>query len=343
VRYVRLFLVAVLVAAVAAGCGSTKKTVAPGGSVAKVGNETVTTARLDSLLASAKAYYASQKQTFPKQGTSAYKTLRDHAVAYLVQSAVFEQQAHTMGIDVSGKQVDTAIAKVKKQTFGGNEKKFEAGLKAQGLSMSELRAQEQLALTEAALRTKVTKGATVSDADARAYYKSHASSYKTAATRSVRHILVAKKTLAQTLYTKLQNGASFATLARKYSTDTGSKASGGKLTDTKGTFVPQFEAVAFKLKTNEISKPVHSQFGWHIIQALGPIHPPSVKPYSQVASSIKQQLLQKEQSNALTAFTKTTYKSFCAGKIAYGNGYKPSGSADPCASASSTTSTSTTG
>jgi foldase protein PrsA len=294
------------------------------------------------VLASAKAYYAAQKQTFPKVGTAKYKTVQSEGVEFLVQAAVFEQQAKSMGIDISDKQVEAAIANVKKTNFGGSESKFEAGLKKQGLTLDELKSQELLSLTEAALRTKVLAGVKVSDSEAQSYYDKHKSSYKTPESRSVRHILVAKKALADSIYTKLKNGASFASLVTKYSTDTGSKPTGGKLTDTKGSFVPAFEKVAFALKTNEISKPVHSQYGWHIIQALAPIKPAGTEPFSQAKTAIKTQLLQTDQQTALSAFTKKTYKSFCAGQIAYAPGYAPTTATNVCTTATSTTTSATT-
>ncbi len=333
------FSVLVLVA-VLAGCGgsSAKSVSAPSGSVAKVGDQTITVDELNQLLASAKSSYAQQKQTFPKKGTAAYKTLLGQAVGYLVQASVLEQEAKKLGVGVTDKQVTNAIATLKQQNFGGSEQKYQAALKAQGVTEKSLRSQELLQLSETAIQTKVTADAKVTDAQAKAYYAKHPSSYKSPATRSVRHILVAKKALADSLYAKLKAGASFATLAKKYSTDSGSKASGGKLTDTKGTFVAPFEKVAFSLKTNEISKPVHSQFGWHIIQALAPVKPAGVQPYSAVAASIKSTLLQKAQSTALQAWTKKTYASYCDGQIAYGKGY----SSPFCTSSSaSTTSTST--
>jgi peptidyl-prolyl cis-trans isomerase C len=82
-----------------------------------------------------------------------------------------------------------------------------------------------------------------------------------------RHILVPKEDEANELVKQLETGADFAELAKKHSGDAGSKEKGGMLGYFgKGQMVPQFEQAAFALKAGEISKPVKSQFGWHIIK-----------------------------------------------------------------------------
>ena len=323
----------IVLAAVLAGCGSSSSktsgpVTAPPGAVAQVGKQTITPDDLKGMLASAARYYTSQKKTFPKQGTAAYAKVRNQALEYLIQGAIFEQEAQRLGLGITDKKVDSTIATMKSQTFGGSEKKLRAAIAKQGLTYDQFRYQERVQLAETALENKIANGATVTDAEAKAYWAKNRSSYKSPASRSVRHILVAKKSLADTLYRQLQNGASFTALVKKYSTDTGSKATGGKLTDTKGSFVPEFEKVAFALKTDEISKPVHSQYGWHIIQALGPIQPAKLESYSQASIAIKQSLLPQTQQKALQSYTEKTYASYCAGQIAYGAGYHSTFCAD---------------
>jgi parvulin-like peptidyl-prolyl isomerase len=84
-----------------------------------------------------------------------------------------------------------------------------------------------------------------------------------------RHILVTDQALANDIYTQLANGADFTLLAAQYSTD-GTKDSGGDLGwFGTGKMVAEFETAAFSLQVGEISQPVQSSFGWHIIQALG--------------------------------------------------------------------------
>ena len=69
---------------------------------------------------------------------------------------------------------------------------------------------------------------------------------------------------------KIQKGEDFAAFASSLSADSGSAVNGGDLGwSAPGTFVPEFEATLARLKENEISEPIRTQFGWHIIQLLG--------------------------------------------------------------------------
>lgn len=84
-----------------------------------------------------------------------------------------------------------------------------------------------------------------------------------------RHILVATEEEAKAVIERLNNGEDFSALAAELSQDTGSGARGGDLGwFGKGAMVAPFEEAAYNLKVGEISQPVQSSFGWHIIQVI---------------------------------------------------------------------------
>jgi peptidyl-prolyl cis-trans isomerase D len=85
-----------------------------------------------------------------------------------------------------------------------------------------------------------------------------------------RHILVPDEGVAATVMARLNDGSDFGELAKEFSTDTGSGAKGGDLGwFGKGAMVAEFENAAFSMKVGEISEPIKSEFGYHIIQVLG--------------------------------------------------------------------------
>src|SRR6266540_1951953 len=163
----------------------------------------------------------------------------------------------------------------------------------------------------------------VSDNEIAAYYKSHTRDYKVAESRDVRHILVSKKGLADQIHAQLENGGSWATLAKKYSKDPSSKDNGGQLTVRKGETVPEFDKTAFSLAKNEISQPVKTQYGYHVIQALSDVKPAKQTPLNKdVKGQISQQLLQEKKQKAVAEWSKDLNNEF-AHKISYQVGYAP--------------------
>jgi parvulin-like peptidyl-prolyl isomerase len=88
-------------------------------------------------------------------------------------------------------------------------------------------------------------------------------------------------------------GEDFAKLAKKYSDDPGSKDNGGEYTFPRGKMVPEFEAAAFSLKTNEVSDIVTTQFGYHIIKLSEKIPAKKVE-LAKVAPDLKEFLKQQE-------------------------------------------------
>lgn len=109
--------------------------------------------------------------------------------------------------------------------------------------------------------------ASVSDADIRKIYDDQVKQIKPEEEVQARHILVETEDKAKELVTKIKAGEDFAKLAKENSKDPGSKETGGDLGFfTKGQMVPQFEEAAFNLKKGDVSDPVKTQFGYHILK-----------------------------------------------------------------------------
>lgn len=311
-----------LVAIVAAGCGGGKASV-PADAVAVVDGTAVPRADLDGVFERARLEYKSQQREFPKAGTQEFQGLQIEVVAFLVQRVTYEKEAESLGIQVTKKQVDDRFQEILKlPQFGGNRKKLEAEMKKAGFTEETLRTDIRSQLVTDRLFEKITDGVSVTDAEIRKSYEENKAQYQVPESREVRHILVETKAKANEVLAELKGGAKFEDLAKKYSTDPGSKDTGGKYTAVKGQSVPEFEKAAYSLKTNEISAPIKTQFGFHIIQPLAAVKPGSTTPFAEVKESIKSTLEQQKKNDVASGWAEDTKKKYLE-KTSYASGFAP--------------------
>ena len=328
-----LLLVALLFAGCGGGGGSSSKLTVD--DVAVVDTQSITQADFRTALAEQTASLKDNGQTVPAAGSAAYASFRSSVVASLVQQAELALQAAKLGITVKPSEVDQKMVVLKKQCCKGNEKKYQAGLKQQGYTNAELRQTVQERLLEQKLYNNVTKSAKATDAEVAAYYAQNITQYQQPASRKVEEILVGKNkaALATQIYSKLKAGTSFATLAKKYSQDPGSKNIGGKFTANKGSDVPEFDKAVFaaSAKTGVLLQPVKTaQYGWFVIEPLANITPAKTTSEKKAAAAIRKQLNSTKQAAAAQAWLTNVQKGYCGGgKISYQTGYAPS--PDPCA------------
>ncbi|MBA2126024.1 peptidylprolyl isomerase [Hyphomicrobium methylovorum] len=107
----------------------------------------------------------------------------------------------------------------------------------------------------------------VTDADARKSYDEQVKLMPPVEEVSARHILVETEDKAKELKAQIDKGGDFAELAKENSKDPGSKDDGGNLGYFgHGQMVPQFESIVFKMKKGEVSEPLKTQFGWHLVK-----------------------------------------------------------------------------
>ncbi len=172
------------------------------------------------------------------------------------------------------------------------------------------------------LANQLGKNLQISEADVRGFYQAHIKEYETV---HARHILIRMQgstvplrpghtelsdaealTKAQEIRKQLQDGADFATLAKTESDDAGSGAVGGELPPFgHRQMVAPFETAAFALKPGELSEPVKSPFGYHIILVVS--H--DTKPFEEVRAELEAKMKPEESQKAVNKLIEELQKA----------------------------------
>jgi foldase protein PrsA len=305
--------VGLLGAVLLAGCGGSSGSGSdvPVGDVATVDGQNITVADLQTTMNIARL---SLKTTYPEPGTQDWVSLRSRALESLAHEAELRAWAHNLGVTVSQTDVDAAVKVTLANAFPGKKKgtidqaKVDAEFKTTGMTRALVRSRTETKLLAQAAANKVQTAPTVTDKQIQAQYdKDKKTTYALPERRKVRHILVKTQALADQLYAQLQSSdASFAELAKKDSTDS-SKTAGGELgVVTRPNLVKPFADVAFSLPQGVVSKPVKTQFGWHLIEAEGPVLKASTRPLDvslkvQIRSQLAEQQRQKSIADKFAA------------------------------------------
>lgn len=221
----------------------------------------------------------------------------------MVQQALVFQYAQDHKIAVTDPQIDAKIAEIKQRL---SDQQLQDALKQQGMTQQDLRdlMKEQIIVKQA-----VDTGIAVSDAQMTAYLVKNHSLLDQPAQVRARHILVSSLPTAQTIEAKLKSGGDFAALAKQYSSDPGTKDKGGELGFfTQGAMVKEFSDVAFKMNPGQISQPVHSPYGWHIIQ-VEEKKPAQVASLANSRQKIRDQMLSSQEQMLVPQFMDTLLKN----------------------------------
>ena len=319
-------LAALALGVAAAGCGGgdeeSESIDVPAGAIAVVGGQEIPKAEYDRLLAAAEKTYKAREQAFPEAGTPEFAQLRNAIVRNLVETTQFEIAAQELGIEITDKEIDERLDQLKEQYFEGDEQRYKDELEAQGLTEEQVRSDLETRLLSEKVFEKVTSEVEVTDEEIQKYYDENKAQFETPASREVRHILVKSKAKADALHRQLENGANFAQLAKENSTDTASKEQGGKFTAQQGATVAPFDKVAFGLETGELSEPVKTQFGWHIIEAVGDATPKASQELSEVEEQIQTTLLEEKRNTRINEWVEELRKRF-EDQIGYAPGFAP--------------------
>jgi parvulin-like peptidyl-prolyl isomerase len=272
----RLVAVAFVAVLALSACGSARPP------AAVVDGETITDAQLKdemvlfSFLGDLQQQPCGQAQT----GESEDAACARFTLSNLIQEDLVKHYATAHDITVADADVTAAVSQLESNLGGADE--LDKRLKDDGLTRSQF-----LALAHRLLLFSKTQraigAATVDEDQLRNLYEQQKQQYTQI---HAKHILVKDRSLAQRIAAQATPG-NFAALARKYSTDTGSASKGGDLgTLAASSLDPDFVAAALALQPGQISAPVHTQFGWHVILLVSA----DVQPFDQVKDQLSSTL-----------------------------------------------------
>ena len=186
-----------------------------------------------------------------------------------------------------------------------NQELFLLDAKEQNLEETPIYQAEMKRLQKQLLRgvaiNSVLENVTASEEEIKAYYDEQGHEFMAEEEISASHILVEDEATANDVKRRLDDGEDFADVARELSTCPSNENGGNLGHFTRGRMVPEFEEAAFALELDEVSKPVKTQFGYHIIK-LDHRHEARKQELEEVKDQIGQNLRNFKQQEAYTEY-----------------------------------------
>ena len=224
-----------------------------------------------------------------------YKEQQMNIVNYLVESKLIIENADDLKVEVTEDEINAEIDKVKANF--ATEEEFTAALEQEGMTLEYYSNFIKENLIIAKTLEEVTKDVSVTDEEVAKFYEENIATYTSPAGAEMAHILVDTEEKAKDIKKQYEEGKDFAELAAEFGTD-GTKETGGSL-----GFIPydstsydaDFLAGAKELKEGEVSDPVKTQFGWHLIKVTGVQSEAVVKPLEEVKEEAKAGALEENQ------------------------------------------------
>ncbi|UTE78567.1 peptidylprolyl isomerase [Rossellomorea sp. KS-H15a] len=189
----------------------------------------------------------------------------DGALDTLIAEKIVKLESEKKDLTVKDSEIKKELENIKGQY--DSEEAFNEALASSGSDLDSVKENiKTYLLTEKLLKDRVK----ITDDQIKEYFEVNKDTFAQKEQVEASHILVDDEKTAQEVKKKLDDGGDFAELAKEYSTDTSNADSGGELGYFgKGEMVTEFDDKAFSMKKGEISEPVKTEFGYHIIKVTG--------------------------------------------------------------------------
>jgi parvulin-like peptidyl-prolyl isomerase len=238
------------------------------------------------------------------------KELRKEAMDLLIEQEVVAQAAEREGIETDMAELENHVEELRSKF--DTDIQFEMKLEGDGFTEESFRRHVGRMLAAKVYLDRIRiDAADIRDAEVERFYQENPERLTLPEQVRVRHILLTWKPMGtqddragirrqmQPILERARAGEDFAALAREFSEDSATRGNGG---DTglfvRGTMVPQFEAVAFSLEPDEISDPVDTTFGVHILK-LEERQAPRPVPYDEIRDYLKDHLREQKMEAAV--------------------------------------------
>lgn len=276
--------------------------------LAKVNNEKLTRGEFERKVEQQIAYYEQYYGPgyFSKsENAASLKSLKEGMLDSLADEMLTLQKAAELKLVPTDEELKTEVEKTLKEQMdaAGGEAKFTEQLKTMKYTLDDYKEaiKKQTIMTK--LYDNTVKDVTVSDEEINNYYQQNLYDYTTKPdVMNLSHILVTTQDEALKIKKEYDAGKSFEELAKQYGTD-GTKDKGGLLGDVSyddQNYDETFRKYAVLVKEGQVSQPVQTRFGWHLIKVNKKTEYP-VKPLADVKDEIKSTLLDKAKSEKYQA------------------------------------------
>lgn len=223
----------------------------------------------------------------------------------LISDEIIRQEMKKENIKVSDKEIAEEM-EAYMDTFGG-EDTFNEVLKNSGVDVSII---EKNIMTYLASKKILEPRIEITDEEIQTYFDENKDSFDKEEEVEASHILVDDEKTAKEVVKKIEQDEDFAELAKEYSTDTASKDNGGELGFfAKGDMVKEFEEKAFGMENGDISEPVKTEYGYHIIKVTDKQEPKKAE-LEEVKDEIKDILLESKLESEYSVWLNEKFEEY---------------------------------
>jgi hypothetical protein len=239
--------------------------------------------------------------TFETTCATAYAELNQEVTALLIEGIWFQGEAYDRHVKVTQSQINAAFNTQRKTNWPTTEK-LTTFLSESGYTIGDLKWVGMLNLLQQGIVKKVENGAgKVTPAEVASYYRGHVSQYTQPERRNIEFVLVSSAGSEAKVKSLLAGGASFASIAKRFSIDPTTKDSGGVEAGVEqGEETPVFNAAIFAAPIGALQSTGKTPFGYYVFKVTSAMAA-SVESLKTAEAAIKLQLLEERQSTAVSA------------------------------------------